>query len=137
MPTKQTEKSPAPQHEAILRLLAIVLSLLTSFALVFYGISLLNSPHAGMHLSTFAYVTLAYGLGNVAILSLAWNSRIAAALAVHRLIAFCYFGIFAFDLFKAGVWSGRELLLLLVLAAVLLGNGVAVKKVIERPGKSG
>ncbi|MDT8441102.1 MAG: hypothetical protein RQ723_05545 [Desulfuromonadales bacterium] len=137
MSTKQTGKMPAPQHDAILRLLAIILSLLTSFALVFYGLNLINSPHAGLHLSTFAYVTIAYGLGNVAILSLAWNSRIAAALPVHRLIAFCYFGIFAFDRFKGGFTSGRDLLILLVLAAVLYSNGVAVQKVIERPDKAG
>ncbi|PLX86744.1 MAG: hypothetical protein C0614_03660 [Desulfuromonas sp.] len=127
------KSSPSRQHETILRVLCVVLSLLSSFALVFYGISLIGRATPGLHLSVFAYVTIAYGLGNIAILSLAWTSRVAGASMAYQLLALCYFGIFVVDTLKGGIGASNEVIGLLLLAAILYSNGLAIRKVVERP----
>lgn len=135
--TAQSKKNPSKLHETILRALFILLSVASSFALVFYGISLLSGSDTGLHLSTFAYVTMAYGLGNIAILSLAWRSRPQHATTVYQLIALCYFGVFVIDTLRGGLESSTEIVGLLLLAAVLCSNGIAISKVVDRPNPAG
>ena len=134
---KHQKNNPSQQHESVLRLLCVLLSLLSSFALVFYGISLVGSAAPGLHLSVFAYVTIAYGLGNVAILSLAWTTRVAGSSMAYQLLAFSYFGIFVVDTLKRGIDASNEVIGLLLLAAILYSNGMAIRKVVERPPRQG
>lgn len=110
----------------------ISLSVLTSFMFISFGMNTIMSGKSPEWIMTFAYVTTAYGLVNIAILSLAWSSREAWASGVSKLIALCYLGVFIMDTVNAGMKSGLEVVGILALALVLCANWFAVKKVIER-----
>ena len=114
----------------------VILSVLTSFAFIFYSVGVITGGSASRWMIVFAYVTGGYGLGNIAVLSLAWNTREKWALEVHKLIALCYLGVFTMDALKAGFSSGYEIFGILVLALVLWTNWLTVKKVIQRDGST-
>lgn len=119
------------KQETILLFGLLILSALSSFLFVMYGVNVINSGREPW-VTTFAYVTVAYGLGNIAILSVAWSSRDVWAAAANKLIALCYFGVFVMDSVNAGIKSSAEILAIMLLALILLANWFAVKKVIER-----
>jgi hypothetical protein len=110
----------------------IALTVLSSFFLTFYGVNIVMSGSAPAGALTFSYVTIAYGLGSLAILSLAWSSREVWAVTVIKLFALCYLGVVVMDTFREGFTGGLEIVRILALAAILLANWLAVKKVVER-----
>jgi len=122
------------RQEGILLAMFVILSVLTSFAFIFYSMGVITGDGASRWMVVFAYVTGGYGLGNIAVLSAAWNTRANWTPDVHKLIALCYLGVFIMDVVKAGFSSGYEIFGILVLALVLWTNWLAVKKVIQRDG---
>lgn len=128
----QPEGVDMKRQEGVLLALFVILSVLTSFAFVFHGMGVITGLSTSRWMVIFAYVTAGYGLGNIALLSLAWNTRAKWALTVHRLIALCYLGVFILHVAKAGFNSGYEIFALLMIALVLWANWFAVKKVIQR-----
>jgi hypothetical protein len=124
------------RQESILLAMFVILSVLTSFAFIFYSVGVITGGSASRWMVVFAYVTGGYGLGNVAVLSAAWNTRAGWAPDAHKLIALCYLGVFIMDVVKAGFSSGYEIFGILVLALVLWTNWLAVKKVIQRDGST-
>jgi hypothetical protein len=110
----------------------IVLSVLTSFMFISYGMGIIMAKSAAQQFLTFAYVTVAYGLANVAILSIAWSSREAWSIGASKFIAMCFFGVFVLETMNAGMKSPVGAVGILLLVLVLWANGLAVKKVVER-----
>ena len=74
------------KHDVIFMVGLIVLSAVSSFLFTFYGLTTIMSGGATQQSTVFAYVTVAYGLGNLAILSLAWSSREKWATTVNMLM---------------------------------------------------
>lgn len=107
-------------------------SVLTSFMFVYYGIGVIHGSALSRPEAIFAYVTVGYGLINIYLLSFAWRAREAWTVHGNKLIGFCFFGVFAFDRFKAGLQS-INLVAIAVLAIVLVLNWLAVKQLVERP----
>jgi hypothetical protein len=124
------------RQESLLLAGFVIFSVLTSFAFIFYCVGVITGGSASRWLVVFAYVTGGYGLGNIAVLSLAWNTREKWTLEVHKLIALCYLGVFIMAGVKAGFSSGYEIFGILVLALVLWANWLAVKKVVQRDGNA-
>ena len=110
----------------------IACTVLTSFFLTFYGVNVVMSEAAPGGNQTFSYVTIAYGLGSLAILSLAWSSREAWCVKVIKLFALCYLGVVVMEMFRDGLQGVSEIVPLLALAAALCVNWLAIKKVVER-----
>ena len=119
-------------RDYILMISLISLTVLTSFFLTYYGVNIVMSGTAPGGALTFSYVTIAYGLGSLAILSLAWSSREAWSVSVIKLFALCYLGVVIMDTFRDGLQGGLEILRIPALAVVLCTNWLAVKKVVER-----
>jgi hypothetical protein len=119
-------------HDALIMYGLIGLSVLTSFLFISYGMNIIMSPMPARWLLIFAYVSVAYGMANIAILSVAWSSREPWACEVNMLVALCFLGVFLVNEVKSGFESGRELLIILALALVLLANWLTVKKVVAR-----
>ncbi len=108
----------------------IALSVLTSFLFILYGMNVIMSDKTAI--MTFAYVTTAYGLANIAILSIAWSSCEPWANGASKFIALCYLGVFIMDMINAGMKSGLGAVGILVLVLVLSLNWFTVKMVVER-----
>lgn len=119
-------------RDYVLMISLIALTVLTSFFLTYYGVNIVMSGTAPGSTLTFSYVTIAYGLGSLAILSLAWSSRERWSEKVIKMFALCYLGVVVMDTFRDGLQGSLEILRILVLAAVLCCNWLAVKKVVER-----
>ncbi len=116
-------------------MLYAVISILTSFGVIYYGLSIINVETAAHGARVFAYVAAGYGLLNVATLSLAWNARANWCLWVNSLFAVCFWGAFVSDTYRAGVKSNLEFVGIICLALVLALNWFAVKKIIQRESK--
>ena len=110
----------------------IVLSILTSFMFILYGMSIIMAKSVVSGFLVFAYVTVAYGLANVAILSLAWSSREAWSHGASKFITMCFLGVFVLEMMNAGMKTPLGALGILVLVLVLWANCYAVKKVVDR-----
>jgi hypothetical protein len=119
-------------HDLLFLIGLIVLSVLTSFIFISYGMSIVMADSPARGLMVFAYVTIAYGLANVAILSVAWSSRDAWSNGASKFIAMCFFGVFIIETLNAGMKSPLGVVGILVLVLVLWANCFAVKKVVER-----
>jgi len=119
-------------RDYILMIGLIALTVLTSFFMTYNGVSTVMSGIATGSTLTFSYVTIAYGLGSLAVLSLAWSSREAWSVTVIKLFALCYFGVVVMDTFRDGLLVGLDIIRILALAVVLCVNWLAVKKVVER-----
>ena len=111
----------------------IILSILTSFVLVFHGMNIIMAGWAPGSDMLFAYVSTAYGLANIAILSVAWSSRESWSSAASALIILCFLGVFIMDRVLTGMQGALEIAGILILCVVLWCNWLAVKKVVERP----
>jgi hypothetical protein len=120
------------KHDTILMYGLIVLSVLSSFLLILYGMSIIMSERPAQAAELFAYVTTGYGLANIAILSIAWSSREAWANVASKFISLCYLGVFVMDMINAGMKSAIGAAGILVLALILAANWLAIKKVVER-----
>lgn len=110
----------------------ISLSVVSSFFFTFYGINSIMTDPSISENPTFAYVTLAYGLGNLAVLSLAWSSREIWAVTAIQLFALCYLGVLIMDLIISSQLSLFYIGRVVFLTLVLFLNRMAVKKVVER-----
>jgi hypothetical protein len=115
------------KSNAIVLILLTTLSVLTSFVLIFFGMNTIMAGTAPEPIRIFAYLTTAYGLANIAILSVAWSSRMAAAAWVSALIAFSYLGVFVVERFKGGTPPLAELAAIALLAVALGLNWLAVR----------
>jgi len=120
------------KHDFIFMIGLLILSVLSSFLFTFYGLSIIMSETATQKSSVFAYVATAYGLGNLAILSIAWSSREVWASTVHKLMAFCMLGVFIMDMVRSGMKGGLEIVGVLILVILLCANWFAVKAVVDR-----
>ena len=94
------------KHNPLLMIGLISLSILSSFLFILYGMNIIMSEKVAGGVVVFAYVSIAYGLANVAILSIAWSSREAWATGANKFIALCYLGVFVMDTINAGLKSG-------------------------------
>jgi len=110
----------------------ISLSILLSFLFVLYGLNIIMSDEVANGITVFAYVTISYGLANIAILSVAWSSREAWATGASKFISLCFIGVFVMDMINAGMKSAVGVVGILVLALALFINWFAVKMVIGR-----
>jgi hypothetical protein len=121
------------QQEKVLLISFIVLSVLSSFAFIYYGVGVISDVMASRWLTIFAYVTTAYGMGNMAVLSLAWSTRSSWAAHVNMVMALSYLGVFVMDVVNIGIQGGLEIVGILGVAVVLWCNWMTIKKVVERP----
>ena len=119
------------RHDTFFLIGLIILSVLTSFMFIFYGLGVIMSQGATRPAEIFAYVTCAYGLANIAILSIAWNSRERRSTAVSKLVALCFFGVYIMNRFMAGL-QPADFAGVLILAVVLWFNFFAIRRVVER-----
>lgn len=108
-----------------------IFSIVTSFAFVFYGVSIIAGQASPRWLTVFAYVTTAYGLLNVAVLSWARNTGAAGCLTASKAIAVCYFGVYAMNGLSDGVENGLEIVGILLVALVMWSNWFAVRKTLD------
>lgn len=120
------------QHDTILMYGLSGVSIISSFLFIMYGLNIIMSEVAAQGLMVFAYVTAAYGLANIAILSLAWSSREAWAETANKFIALCFLGVFVMDMVNKGMKSHLGVFGILFVALILLANWFAVKKVVSR-----
>ena len=120
------------QHDTILMYGLSGISVISSFLFILYGMNIIMSETAAHGIMVFAYVTTAYGLANVTILSLAWSSRESWAEVANKFIALCFLGVFMMDMVNAGMKSRLGVVGILFVALIMLANWFAVKKVITR-----
>ena len=120
------------KHDYVIMVGLIALNVLSSFLLTFYGINIVMSGSALDSDLVFAYVVIAYGLGSLALLSLAWGSREAWAITVSKLFGLCFVGVCIVDFVRYGAKSRLELVGVVVVVAIACVNWLAVKRVVER-----
>lgn len=120
------------KHDIILMYGLSGVSIISSFLFIMYGMNIILSDVAAHGLMVFAYVTTAYGLANIAILSLAWSSRESWADGANKFIALCFLGVFVMDMVNKGMKSPLSAVGILFVALILTANWFAVKKVISR-----
>jgi hypothetical protein len=120
------------QHDTILMYGLSGVSVISSFLFIMYGMSIILSETAAQAGIIFAYVTTAYGLANIAILSVAWSSLESWAEGANKFIALCFLGVFVMDMLNAGMKSRLGIVGILFVALIMLANWFAVKKVISR-----
>ena len=120
------------KHDTILMYGLSGVSIISSFLFIMYGMNIILSDVAAHGLMVFAYVTTAYGLANIAILSLAWSSRESWADGANKFIALCFLGVFVMDMVNKGMKSPLSAVGILFVALILTANWFAVKKVISR-----
>ncbi len=120
------------QHDKFLMFGLSGISIISSFFFIMYGMNIIMADIAAHGLMVFAYVTTAYGLANVTILSLAWSSREKWAGVANKFIALCYLGVFVMDMINKSNQSPLGAIGILLVAVILLANWFAVTKVIER-----
>jgi|GEM_PF-587840 len=105
---------------------------LTSFIFVYYGIGMLNAVSVPEWEKVFAYIAIGYGLGNIYILSAAWRFQGSWPLFANKLIAFCFFSAFLFDMWRTGIQGNLEYVGVIGVAWVLWLNWYAVKTLCQR-----
>lgn len=109
-----------------------VFSVLTSFAFVYYGVSMLASDSSSSWAEAFAYICAGYGLGNIYILSWAWRGGGKWPSWTNKLIALCFFAAFVLDLWKEEVAGNLEYVGVLGIAGILWLNWLAVRNASQR-----
>lgn len=110
-----------------------VFSGLISFVFVYYAVGVLTAEQAAEWAKVFAYVAAGYGLGNIYILSWAWQSSGTGPAWANKLIALCFLGVFIIDMWKTGAGGAMEYVGVLAVAGVLWLNWLAVRKIGQRP----
>ncbi len=114
----------------------ILFSVVTSFLLVFYTVTVYFSEETAPGLRWFAYVTGGYGLMHIYVLSWAWHSRSNWAAKFDTLIAGCFLGVIAINILRSPAFdllTGSATIV--VAATVLYLNILAVKRTCTRPIK--
>ncbi len=120
------------KHDYVIMVGLIALNVLSSFLFTFYGMNIVMSGQAPDSVLVFAYVCIAYGLGSLAVLSLAWGSREVWAVTAIKLFGFCFVGVCVIDFFRKGVQDTLGLAAIVIVLVATSANWLAVKKVVER-----
>jgi hypothetical protein len=120
------------KNDAVFIIGLVALSILTSFMFTFYGVSIIMSGTANEEPTLFAYVAIAYGLANLAVLSIAWSSRDAWAVTANKLFACCFIGVFVLEMFRSGSSGSLQPTGAIVLLVVLVANWLTIKSVVNR-----
>lgn len=120
------------KHDFIIMIGLIALSVLSSFLFTFYGMNIVMSDNAPDNALLFAYVTIAYGLASLAVLSLAWSSREVWAISASKLFGLCFTGVCIMDFIRTGMQDKLGISGVVIVAVIACANWMAVKKVVER-----
>lgn len=120
------------KHDYIIMVGLIALCVLSSFLFTFNGINIVMSGQAPNSALVFAYVMIAYGLGSLAVLSIAWSSREAWSVTAVKLFGFCFLGVCIMDFVRSDMQGKLGISGLVIVAVVVCANWLAVKKVVER-----
>lgn len=127
---KQTNKTAWDAKPLLLFISA--LSALTSFAFVFFGLSVVANEGLQQGGAIFAYVTAGYGLGNIYVLSSAWRSGGSWPAAASKLMGLCFLAVLVFETINTGMTSPIILLGRLGVVLVLWANWFSIKKISTR-----
>ena len=119
-------------QQAMLRTGFAVFSAISSFAFIFFAVSILTGEDATQWLKAFAYVAGGYGLANIYILSWTWRNRADWPMLANKFFALCFFGVFVVDMISQGVDNFMEVLGAIGLAGVLMINWFAIKKLCQQ-----
>lgn len=117
---------------AILRGGFTLFSVISSFAFVFFAVSVITGEGATQWMNALAYVAGGYGLANIYILSWAWRNQAAWALWANKFFALCFLGVLLVDTLSQGIENLTQVLVLLGLACVLTINWYALKQWCQR-----
>jgi hypothetical protein len=120
------------KHDYVIMVGLIALNVLSSFLFTLYGMNVVMSGQAPGSVTVFAYVCIAYGLGSLAVLSLAWSSREVWAVTAIKLFGFCFVGVCVIDFFRKGVQDTLGVAAIIIVVIAASANWLAVKKVVER-----
>ena len=120
------------KHDFVIMVGLIALHVLSSFLLTFYGMNIVMSGKAPDSALVFAYVAIAYGLGSLTVLSLAWGSREAWAVTASKLFGFSFAGVCIIDFVRYGLNSNLGAAAIVFVVVIVCANWLAVKKVVER-----
>ena len=119
-------------QDAVLRTGFAIFSAITSFAFVFFGVSVITGEFPSHWMSAVAYVAGGYGLANIYILSWAWRNQADWPMLANKFFALCFLGVLVVDAISQGINNLTQVLVLLGLACVLVINWFAIKKVCQR-----
>lgn len=119
-------------QDAMLRTGFAIFSAISSFAFVFFGVSVITGEFPSQWMSAVAYVAGGYGLANIYILSWAWRNQADWPMLANKFFALCFFGVLLVDAISQGINNLTQVLFLLGLACVLVINWFAVKKLCQR-----
>lgn len=131
---KNSSKQPAANAAKTTPLLVFVtvMSALTSFVFVFYGLTVTLNEGSSQSSAIFAYVVAGYGLGNIYILSAAWRSGGRWPAEASKLMGLCFLGIFLFDTINAGIAMSSALLGHFGVLLILWANWYSIKQIALR-----
>lgn len=122
----------APDATPVLILVSI-LSSLTSFAFIYYGLSALSANEgAPKGALIFPYVVAGYGLGNIYILSSAWRKAGDWPATASKLMGLCFLAVFTLETINSGIKNSAELFSILGVVLVLWANWFSISKVARR-----
>lgn len=119
-------------QEAILRTGFAIFSGITSFAFVFFAVSIITGEGTTHWMRAFAYVAGGYGLANIYILSWAWRNKADWPMLANKFFALCFIGVLVVDAISQGIESLEQVLVIVGLACILFINWVSVKKLCRR-----
>lgn len=116
-----------------LLVLVSVLSSLTSFAFIYYGLNALTANEgAPLGALVFPYVVAGYGLGNIYLLSSAWRKAGTWPATASKLMGLCFLAVFTLETINSGINSSAELLGIFGVVLVLWANWFSIAKVARR-----
>jgi len=116
-------------------ILVSILSSLTSFAFIYYGLNALTANEgAPQGALVFPYVVAGYGLGNIYLLSSAWRKAGDWPATASKLMGLCFLAIFTMETINSGIQGSFELFGILFVVLVLWANWFSIAKVARRDG---
>ena len=119
-------------QDVILRTGFTLFSVISSFAFVFFAVSVITGDGATQWMNALAYVAGGYGLANIYILSWAWRNQAAWPLLANKFFALCFLGVLVVDTLSQGIENLNQILVVLGLAGVLWVNWFALKNLCQR-----
>lgn len=122
----------APEAKPVLILVSI-LSSLTSFAFIYYGLNFLTANQgAPQGALIFPYIVAGYGLGNIYLLSSAWRKAGDWPASASKLMGLCFLAVFTMETVNSGIESSVELVGIFGVVLVLWANWFSISKVARR-----
>lgn len=119
-------------QDTILRTGFAAFSVISSFAFVYFAVSILTGDGSTQWMRALAYVAGGYGLSNIYILSWAWRNRADWPLWANKFFALCFFGVVVVDTISQGIYNLTQFLVIAGLAGVLWINWFALKIICRR-----